>query len=318
MPKARPLLRLQKIMADCGIASRRKCEEIILEGRVTVNDEVVTALGTKVDPVEDTIAVDGEMIDRAAIDKTYIVLHKPRGYVTTVHDPEGRKTVLDLCRGIKTRIFPVGRLDYLSEGLLLLTNDGDFANIIMHPRYEVTKVYEVKVFGIISESILQKLRQGVRFEDGLLKPRSVRIIKQLPRKTWIEFRLNEGKNREIRRLCEAVGLTIDKLKRVAIENLSIDGIKPGDFHLYTKRELLRLLGLDEKGKKVKKDIKYTSGKKSQKVNVKINDKKRRRFNVLDADSPEFARFRKKNYYETIQIKKEVERKKREQAEDQLS
>ncbi|MBF0209146.1 MAG: pseudouridine synthase, partial [Oligoflexia bacterium] len=156
--------------------------------------------------------------------EVYVLFHKPRGCVTTLSDPEGRNSVMDYLKGIPQRIYPVGRLDYYSEGLLLLTNDGDVANRIMHPRYEVMKIYEVKTFGVITEELLRKLKKGVDTSDGPLRPHLVRVIKQLPNKTWLEFRLREGKNREIRRLCEIIGISIDKLKRVAIANLSIDGL----------------------------------------------------------------------------------------------
>jgi 23S rRNA pseudouridine2605 synthase len=306
MPKARKQLRLQKVMADCGIASRRKCEEIILEGRVKVNNLTITTLGTKVDPFYDAIEVDGELIDREAIDKIYIVMNKPRGYVTTNHDPEGRRTVLDLTPQIKQRIFPVGRLDYLSEGLLIMTNDGELANLIMHPRYEVTKVYEVKVFGYINEVILKKLKQGVHLNGEFLKPQSVRVIKQLPKKTWLEFKLTEGKNREIRRLCEAVDLTIDKLRRVAIENLAIDSIKPGDFEFISKAELLRSLKMDSQGKKLYNDKTYHSPKKS--IRIKPSSHIRRKHDMKEADSEEFKRYRKDQYYTTLKMQKERELK----------
>ena len=173
----------------------------------------------------------------------YVLLHKPRGYMTTISDPEGRKTVMDLCKEVTERIYPVGRLDYLSEGLLLLTNDGNLANLVMHPRFNVTKVYEVKVFGAVSLAIQKRLREGVELDDGFVKPFSVRVIKQLPTKTWLEFRLIDGRNREIRRICEACGLTVDKLKRVAIEGLTIDGIKPGGYRFVTKKFILDALNM---------------------------------------------------------------------------
>src|SRR5690606_30516075 len=165
-------IRLQKVIADCGVTSRRKAEGYILDGRVAVNGQIVTELGTKVNPGKDVIEVDGVALEMEAVEKLYIVMNKPRTYLTTVSDPEGRPTVLDLLYGVKQRIFPVGRLDYLSEGLLILTNDGDLANMIMHPKFEVEKVYEVKVFGYVNEALLQKIRKGVMTEEGLLKPKS--------------------------------------------------------------------------------------------------------------------------------------------------
>lgn len=287
-------IRLQKYIADCGVTSRRKAETLITEGKVKINDRVVVELGTKVDPSVDVVAVDGEIIDIMSVDHVYLALNKPRSYVTTVSDPEGRKTVMDLVP-IKTRVFPVGRLDYLSEGLLLLTNDGDFANMVMHPKFEVTKVYEVKVFGRIGEAILNKLKAGIVSHDGILKPKSVRIVEQLPNKTWLEFRLNEGKNREIRRICEACGVTIDKLRRVAIGNLSIDGIKPGQWEYITKVELLKAIGINKDGTKKRNAQDYVSPKKT--VDVKRSAKKQK--NATMADSKDFTKFRKEVYFDTL-------------------
>jgi 23S rRNA pseudouridine2605 synthase len=227
-------VRLQKFIADCGVTSRRKAEDLIVQGRVKVNGILATVLGTKVNPQEDVVTVDGELIDMAMVSRVYLLMNKPRGYVTTLDDPEGRKTVMDLCKEVSERIYPVGRLDYLSEGLLILTNDGEVANMIMHPSHNIQKVYEVKIFGAVSLPILSKLREGFVIEGTKVRPEAVRVIKQLKTKTWLEFRLREGKNREIRRICEAAGLTIDKLKRVAIANLSVDDIRPGSYMFITK------------------------------------------------------------------------------------
>ncbi len=255
-------VRLQKYIADCGITSRRKAEELITEGRVRVNGETVTLLGTKVNPGSDTVEVDGALADHRSVNKVYILLHKPRGFVTTVSDPQGRETVMDLIREVSERVYPVGRLDYLSEGLLLLTNDGEMANTIMHPRHEIVKVYEVKIFGTLDPQILYKLREGVTVDGDFLKPLSVRPIKQLENKTWIEFRLSEGKNREIRRICEAHGLTIDKLRRVAIGNLTINGIAPGRYVYLSKRDIYNGLNLKSDYFSPKKSISIKSPKTS--------------------------------------------------------
>lgn len=294
-------VRLHKVIADCGITSRRKAEGYILDGRVTVNGNTVTELGTKVNPLTDTIQVDGNTIELSAIDKVYIVMNKPRAYMTTLSDPEGRPTVMELIYGVKQRIFPVGRLDYLSEGLLILTNDGDLANMIMHPKYEVEKVYEVKVFGHVNEGILSRIRRGVMTEDGLMKPKSVRVIEQLPNKTWLEFRLNEGKNREIRKICDAVDLTVDKLRRVAIEALNIQTLGVGKYMFTTRKELLKALGMNEHGEKtmqrsflsMKKTLNVT---KMEKVVAKT---------ARPADDKRFHAFRKENYYETVASIKET-------------
>ena len=265
---------------------------------MTLNGKVVTEMGTKVKPDSDVVHVDEKMVSTSAIDQVYVLLNKPRACVTTLNDPEGRKTVMDFIWGIPSRIYPVGRLDYLSEGLLLLTNDGEMANKIMHPRYEVTKVYEVKVFGHVNEALMNKIRKGVMTEDGLMKPQSVRIIEQLPNKTWLEFRLNEGKNREIRKICEAMELTVDKLRRVAIEGLTIQGLGVGSFTFLTKKELLKALGMDENGTRVDRlRTKFVSAKKTVALHKaeKMVGKTAR-----SADDRKHQVFRKDNYYATVQ------------------
>lgn len=287
-------IRLQKYIADCGITSRRKAEEMITSGRVQVNGEVVMELGTKVNPNIDVVHVDGHVADLNAVDKVYVVLHKPRGVMTTVNDPEGRETVMDFVKGVSERIYPVGRLDYLSEGLLVMTNDGEVANLIMHPKFNVTKVYEVKVFGSVTETILNKLRAGAYLEDGFVKPVSVRVIKQLPTKTWIEFRLNEGKNREIRKLCEAVGLTVDKLKRLAIGGLTVDGIAPGKHRILSKHQLLNAIGIKDDGSKMNtKTAKFVSSKKT----VEITKVKAQAGTVADDET--FHKFRRETYFQSL-------------------
>lgn len=302
--KEAKLVRLQKYIADCGVTSRRKAEDLIQEGHVKVNGRKATELGTKVDPINDSVMVKGEIVDVQRVDHVYLVLNKPRGYVTTVSDPEGRKTVMDLVKAVSQRIYPVGRLDYLSEGLLMMTNDGELSNMIMHPKFEVTKTYEVKVFGKVTDTVLKKLRAGITAEDGVLKPKTVRVIEQLPNKTWLEFRLNEGKNREIRRICEAAGVTIDKLKRVAIGSLAIDNIKPGDWGFITKAEILKLIGLNKDGTKSKYDVEYISRKKT--IDVKRATKFQKDAKL--ADNKEFAKYKKENYLATIKLQKEIDAK----------
>lgn len=292
-------IRLQKFIADCGVTSRRKAETMILEGKVTVNGDVARELGTKVDPYYDVVSVEGQQLDPDSVNKIYLVMNKPRGYVTTVSDPEGRPTVMDLCKEFAERIYPVGRLDYLSEGLLLLTNDGDFANKVMHPSFQVTKVYEVKVFGAVDQEILRNLRAGATLEGVKLSPKSVRIIKQLKAKTWLEFRLEEGRNREIRRICEAHGLTVDKLKRVAIGGLSIESISTGKYRSFGKRALVEAIGLDGEGKKAKE---YVSGKKT--VNIKAKGPQQ----ATAADDKSFRKFRREQYFDTMKSIKEFKKK----------
>jgi 23S rRNA pseudouridine2605 synthase len=299
-------IRLQKYIADCGITSRRKAEQMITEGRVQINGETVTELGTKVNPNIDVIHVDGHVADLNAVDKIYVLMHKPRGVMTTVTDPEGRETVMDMVKSIAERIYPVGRLDYLSEGLLVMTNDGEIANLIMHPKYNVTKVYEVKVFGTVTEAILNKLRAGTYLEDGFVKPQSVRVVKQLPTKTWLEFRLNEGRNREIRKLCEAVGLTVDKLKRLAIGGLTIDGIAPGKFRMLSKHQLLNALGINEDGSPMNtKNAKFISSKKT------IDLARNKPQPGTSADDETFHKFRRETYFDSL---KEISESKAKMAE----
>jgi 23S rRNA pseudouridine2605 synthase len=300
-------VRLHKFIADCGVTSRRKAESLIILRKVKVNGVMCNTLGTKVDPSTDVVEVDGELVDPQSVEKLYILMNKPRCYVTTLSDPEGRRTVMDLCKEVSQRIYPIGRLDYLSEGLLLLTNDGELGNMIMHPKFDVTKVYEVKVFGQVTEGILRKLKGGVTLEDGTVaNVKSVRVIKQLPQKTWLEFRLNEGKNREIRRICEACGLTVDKLKRVAIEGLNITGVAPGKFMMLQKRQILEALGLNKKGEKAH-ETDYFSEKKS------VNLTKKGRQKVIKsgtrADSEVFHMFRREKYFDTMKgLKVFAERK----------
>ncbi len=294
------LVRLQKYIADCGITSRRKAEELILEGKVKVNGNTITEMGVKIDPTADFVAVNGEMIDVQTVDHVYLVMHKPRSCVTTVSDPQGRKTVMDLVP-IKTRVYPIGRLDYLSEGLLLLTNDGELGHKILHPSFGITKTYEVKVFGRVNEALLKKLRDGVQSSHGFLKPKSVRILEILPNKTWLEFRLTEGKNREIRRICEACGVTIDKLRRVAIGALSIDGIQPGQWEYITKKDLLECIGINKDGTPRKDAKEYFSSRKT--LNKNKMKKISSRSTAKMANSEEFNRYRKGEYYETLKLQK---------------
>lgn len=298
------MIRLQKFLADSGVASRRKCESLIREGSVKVNGQVVEEMGLKIDPTSDVVQVNEKYVHAHDRERLYFVLNKPRGVITSVSDPEGRKTVIDLLPPVKERLYPVGRLDYLSEGLLIVTNDGDMAHAIMHPKHEVTKVYEVKVFGIVSAEILRKLKAGVRVGRDFLKPTSVRVIGMLQNKSWLEFKLQEGKNREIRRLCEEVGLTIDKLKRVAIGGLSIGSMKPGDYELVAKKDLVKALQEEGKdsGARSKRIIKPTKTKKTVHLG-KTSTTKTARY-AKSADDPTYRSYRKTAYNLTMQRRKE--------------
>ena len=230
------LIRLNKYIADTGFTSRRKADDLIANGKVKVDGKIIKTLGLKIDPNNQVVTVNGTVL--GSVEKIYLILNKPRGYLTTLHDPSNRKTVMDLLKGINIRIYPVGRLDYNSEGLLILTNDGDFAQNIIHPKFNILKTYEVKVSKKLTNSELKNLGQKITVDGEQLSPHSVRIIERLPTKTWLEFRLHEGKNREIRRICKYHGLLVDKLRRVAIGGLSVKNLPVGKFQFLTKKKLL--------------------------------------------------------------------------------
>src|SRR5271165_4714559 len=237
--------RLQKILAAAGIASRRKAEEIITAGRVTVNGKVVTELGTKADPSTDTITVDGKPLQRAQR-FVYFLLNKPKGYVTTVSDPEGRPTVMQLLGNLPERVYPVGRLDYASEGLLLMTNDGDLAQKLMKAGSHVPKTYHVKISGRPDDRAIEKLGAGVAIElqDGKrvkTSPAKIRLIEDAAN-PWYEVVLIEGRNRQIRRMFEKVGFLVEKIKRVQLGPLVLD-VAPGKYRALTVREVAHLKGL---------------------------------------------------------------------------
>jgi 23S rRNA pseudouridine2605 synthase len=230
--------RLQKILARAGVASRRAAERIIEGGRVTVNGVTVTALGTKADPSRDDVRVDGQRL-RPPQGPVYLALNKPKGVVATRSDPEGRPTVMNLVPPVPG-LFPVGRLDVTTEGLILLTNDGAFAERAAHPRYEVPRVYHAKVHGIPDAPTLERLRAGVRVEGERMSVDRVRVI-EADRNAWLELALHEGKHHEVRRLLEAVGHPVSKLRRVAFGPVTSRGLKPGEFRELTPAEVRGLL-----------------------------------------------------------------------------
>lgn len=232
-------VRLQKIIAGAGAASRREAERLIQDGLVTVNGRVVTDLGTQVDPEDSHIKVRGKLI-RPETRKVYLALHKPGGYVTTQHDPQGRPTVMDLIHGVRERVFPVGRLDYNSEGLLLLTNDGELANAIMHPRFHLAKTYQVKVKGKPSPEKLQKLTRGIRLTDGLTAPVKIEKVRHLAANTTLEITMHEGRRRQIRRMFEKIGHDVVRLRRVRIGPVGLGNLAPGKFRKLDSREIERL------------------------------------------------------------------------------
>ena len=235
-------IRLQKFLADSGIASRRKCEKIILEGRVKVNTKVVTELGTKVNPYKDFIEVDGKVLKRQE-DKIYILLNKPIGYVTTVRDQFKRPTVMDLLKGIQTRIVPVGRLDMYTSGALILSNDGEFINKITHPSHEVDKTYNVTIKGKINQEEIEQLKKGVDIGDYVTKPAKVKILKIDENKniSRIQITIHEGKTRQVRRMCKAINKSVIGLHRAAIGNITVKNLKLGEYRSLNNKEIEDLL-----------------------------------------------------------------------------
>ena len=230
--------RLQKILARAGFASRRGAERLMEEGRVTVNGEIAREPGTKADLETDDVRVDGVRV-KAPKGPVYIVLNKPRGFVTTRQDPEGRPTVMDLVPPV-AGLFPVGRLDVTTEGLILLTNDGAFAERVSHPRYEVPRVYQAKVHRVPDPQTLDRLRRGVRVEGDYMSVDRVRII-EADNNAWVEVALHEGKRHEVKRLLEAVGHPVSKLRRVSFGPVTVRGLEPGQFRSLTPAEVAGLL-----------------------------------------------------------------------------
>jgi 23S rRNA pseudouridine2605 synthase len=234
--------RLQKVIAQAGIASRRHAEQLIVEGRVKVNGKVVTELGTKVQIDKDSISVNGKPLVSVK-QKYYILLNKPRGYVTTMSDPQGRKTVADLIKNIPTRLHPVGRLDYDTEGLLLMTNDGELTQALTHPKHEIKKTYSVKVEGIPSTPDLERLAYGVELEDGVTAPAEVGLLDVQDGNGILEITIHEGRNRQIRRMCEAVGHPVIRLKRKRLAFLTLEKVARGRYRHLTTREISELKNL---------------------------------------------------------------------------
>jgi len=232
--------RLQKVIAEAGIASRRKAEELIKEGKVKVNGKVITELGTKVDN-KDTIEVNNKIIEKEL--KEYYLLNKPRGVITSTSDDKGRKTVIDLI-DTDARIYPVGRLDYDTTGALLLTNDGEFANILTHPKNNIDKVYLAKLNGIIKGEHINRLKDGVMLDNVLVKPSRVKLKKVDPSKntSMVEITVHEGKNHEVKRLFESVGFLVDKLTRERIGIFNLEGLKSGEYRKLTTKEVQIVYG----------------------------------------------------------------------------
>ncbi|MBE9528508.1 MAG: rRNA pseudouridine synthase [Proteobacteria bacterium] len=228
-------------MAHLGITSRRKAEEMITEGRVRIDGKVVTKLGTKVDLRTERLEVDRKKVSSTVQSPTYILLYKPKGYISALTDPQRRPVVVDLVKKkFKRRIYPVGRLDYDAEGVLLLTDDGELAYRLTHPKHEVEKTYLAKVRNIPTEPTLNKLRRGVYLEDGRTRPAKVRLVKETKENAWIEITVAEGRNRLIKRMCASVGHPVNKLKRTIFAGIKLTRLKSGEFRFLTEKEVDRL------------------------------------------------------------------------------
>lgn len=234
--------RLQKIIANAGLTSRRKAEEFIVEGLVTVNGRIVRELGTKADPDKDAIKVMGKLLQMPQ-SNTYVVLNKPVGYITSMSDPEGRPVVTDLLKGVKSRVYPVGRLDYDTEGLLILTNDGELANRLMHPSHEIPKTYLVKIKGALEDKEMEKLTKGVKLEDGITAPAVVRKLKKADANSWIEMTIHEGRYHQVKRMVEKVGHSVIKLIRVRYGSIELGNVPPGQYRYLTHEEVNSLKGM---------------------------------------------------------------------------
>ncbi|XOF32500.1 MAG: pseudouridine synthase [Candidatus Electrothrix sp. YB6] len=230
--------RIQKVIARAGICSRRRAEQYIAEGRVAVNGTPVSQPGTKVDPAEDVITVDGRPLHREK--KVHILLHKPRGYVTTLSDPQGRPIVTDLLPDIRERLFPVGRLDLDSEGALLMTNDGALANKVLHPRFEVNKTYEATLRTMPKKSDLQRLEQGIILDGHKTWPARLRILSAKKGAVVIEVIIHEGRKRQVRKMLQAIGHSVIRLRRTAYGGLRLGGLQEGTYRFLTKNDIKRI------------------------------------------------------------------------------
>ena len=239
--------RLQKYLAQAGVASRRASEKLILDGHVRVNGKVIREMGTKVVPGKDQVEVDGKPV--VLEEKTvYVLLNKPTGYVTTVKDPQNRLTVMDLIKDIPYRVYPVGRLDFETEGLLLLTNDGELAYRMTHPKFELKKTYVAWVEGAVKEESIRILCDGVVLEDGKTAPAEVKILRREKKKTQVEITIHEGKNRQVRRMLQAVNHPVIMLRRISAGNLKLKGLQTGEYRYLTQDEervLKNRLGLSQ-------------------------------------------------------------------------
>ncbi len=249
-------MRLNKFLAHAGIASRRAADKLIAAGRVRVNGQVVREMGVQIDPVRDQVAVDGKPVTTAQNQRLYLLLNKPAGVITSRKDPEGRKTILDLIPKKYHHLHPVGRLDFQSEGLVLLTDDGDLTQRLTHPSFQHEKEYWVQIDGPVPNVVIYKFRKGVELEDGMARARVRRLskipaeqrfwIKDDPKRTWLVFILHEGRNRQIRRMCEALDLRVRRLVRIRIESIHLGDLKPGQWRPASSRQIRAIQAIKEK------------------------------------------------------------------------
>lgn len=233
-------MRLQKFLAHAGVASRRASEELIKQGRVAVNGKIITDMGTSVNE-NDTVAVDGKnILTNEANDKTYVILNKPEGYVSTASDQFGRPTVIDLVSEINFRLYPVGRLDYDTSGLIILTNDGEFTYRLTHPKHEIDKVYEALVSGVPSKSELEQFKIGLKIDNYVTSPAGIEIINVIGKDAVIQVTIHEGKNRQVRKMCEAIGHKVLSLKRISIGPIALGDLPTGKWRRLTPEEVKSL------------------------------------------------------------------------------
>lgn len=237
--RVRRMERLQKYLAKAGLASRRKAEELIAQGLVKVNGKIVSQMGVKVDPERDRVTVGGMEI-RLQEEMVYYLFNKPAKVMTTLSDPEKRTKIIDFLGGIRERVYPVGRLDYLTEGLLVLTNDGELAYRLTHPKYQVQKTYLARVAGTVTESSLRRLRQGVPLADGMTAPAKVRKMAAGEDYTLLEITIHEGRNRQVRRMCETIGYPVVSLKRTRFGPLELGDLSPGKYRVLSPQEVVKL------------------------------------------------------------------------------
>jgi len=235
-------IRLQKYLAEAGIASRRKSEELILEGRIGVNGKIVNELGFKIDEKKDTVTFDGAVV-KPAVNKIYIMLHKPEGYVTTMQDQFDRAAVTDLVKGLKERVFPVGRLDYDTSGLLIMTNDGDLTYRLTHPKYSVEKSYLAKLFGTPNEKCIRIFNRGIMLDGKKTRPAKLEILKTEGRFSFAKITIAEGRNRQIRKMCDEIRHPVASLKRISIGKLELGDLPKGKYRILTDEEIKYLKSL---------------------------------------------------------------------------